>query len=155
MFPKELSKLVNKYKISELRYLREETIYYGMDHYVLYRQNIYKGKDKKIRGLQRHYFPSGIVSTEEYYKDGKRNGEYKEWFSNRILAKEGIFKDGNLDGEYKEWWYNGKLKTKCSKKNGVFHGLCESWKLNGELLQEIMFSNGVKESPKFNVLDME
>lgn len=79
-------------------------------------------KNGKLEGIQKSYFENGNIQTEDEYKNDKRNGQYKGYSSNGNLYVEYTFIDDKKNGPFALYYKSGKLKEKGTYKDDVVHG---------------------------------
>jgi len=75
-----------------------EVSYYGEKHIKLM-QEYHKDKPD---GVEKRYYPSGILLDYTLWKDGKINGEYYHYSPNGHLERKGRYDEDRFDGS---WYY--------------------------------------------------
>ena len=97
-------------------------------------------KNGKLEGIQKSYFENGKIQTEDEYKNDKRNGQYKGYSSNGNLYVEYTFIDDKKNGPFALYYKSGKKKG--TYKDDVVHGRVSFFEEDGTLSMEVEFKNG-------------
>ena len=61
-------------------------------------------------GVEKTYFPSGIVELEYETSEGVRHGRFRRYHENGVLACETHYANGVRNGQYKFWYENGQIE---------------------------------------------
>jgi antitoxin component YwqK of YwqJK toxin-antitoxin module len=94
-------------------------------------------KSKPFTGEAIAFYPTGIMSTSQYFIKGKRSNTLKKWFENGVLSFEAHYLEGQLHGENKSWWSNGKLRSQNFYIEGKTEGVSTSWYSSGEKFKKM------------------
>ncbi|GAG30060.1 unnamed protein product, partial [marine sediment metagenome] len=88
-------------------------------------------------GVVREYYESEQPKVEMNYKKGKRKDKDidKSYYVSDNLKSEEYLKDGKLDGIGKQSYKNGELKADENYKSEEQEGLAKLYYKNGELLK--------------------
>lgn len=65
-------------------------------------------KDSILDGECRYFYDSGKLLKSEVYKQGVKNGPFTEYYENGKMKAEGTYLGDEKDGDYKAWFENGK-----------------------------------------------
>ena len=142
--PKELSKIVSKYRGKYLKIAHSQKIeikaYSGEKFHGIF---LYKEKGKE--GLHRIWRPNQILIAELYFKNDKRQGSSKEFYLSGALKVSKTFKDNKLDGTFEFFYETGEKKYTMSYKNGEADGNIELWYKDGKPSDIYNMKNGKKD----------
>jgi len=72
---------------------------------------------------QKFYYPSGVLSSEGYMKNGKPDGYWKTYHENGIIKSEGNRKNFELDSLWKFYNEEGKSILEVNYLNGLKQGV--------------------------------
>lgn len=96
-------------------------------------------EEKENSIINKEYYRSGILKSEESYSRVEENGEYhvygniKDYYSNGNLESEGTTVDSLYHGEYKKYYSNGALEYERTYENGKELNNFKFYKENGKL----------------------
>jgi len=101
---------------------------------------LYKGKP--FNGEAVGFYPTGIMSTSQFFLKGKRSGVLKKWFPDGLLSFEAHYLLGQLHGENKSWWSNGNIRSQNFYIEGKTEGVSTSWYSSGEKFKKMNYVAG-------------
>lgn len=96
-------------------------------------------EEKENSIINKEYYRSGILKSEESYSRVEENGEYhvygniKDYYSNGNLESEVTTVDSLYHGEYKKYHSNGALEHERTYENGKALNNFKFYKENGKL----------------------
>lgn len=96
-------------------------------------------EEKENSIINKEYYRSGVLKSEESYSRVEENGEYhvygniKDYYSNGNLESEVTTVDSLYHGEYKKYHSNGVLEHERTYKNGKGLNNFKFYKENGKL----------------------
>lgn len=96
-------------------------------------------EEKENSIINKEYYRSGILKSEESYSQVEENGEYhvygniKDYYSNGNLESEVTTVDSLYHGEYKKYHSNGALEHERTYENGKALNNFKLYKENGKL----------------------
>ena len=164
LFPRELQKLVRKYKgtITILSCTLKTD-----DHAAQYAKAFVIRKPYK-HGLYRKIFtenalnldmeeedgklidgyatslrvPYKSLREERYYNHGKKNGLLRIWFYTGEIALEFGYKDGYMNGQGRNWYKTGQLATETTYKKDMKEGIYKEWYSDGKMKKQSNYKDG-------------
>ena len=71
--------------------------------------NLSAKEDEVKNGVQKTYYPNGVLWLELTYKNGKLEGIQKSYFENGKIQTEDEYKNDKRNGQYKGYSSNGNL----------------------------------------------
>jgi antitoxin component YwqK of YwqJK toxin-antitoxin module len=95
-----------------------------------------------VNGVVKEYSESGVILSENSYRDGKKNGIAKGYFDSGALMIERYFKDGEVVGVVKVYYESGVLAREQPFKDGKLNGEVKEYSESGALKQSILFKDG-------------
>ena len=132
----------------------------------------YLKKDSSLfSGVYVAHHPTGLIKSENSYKDGIKHGPHKRWdsdghikseenFKNKrmhgafrsffmvkngikpnTMRKERFYKDGEKDSTHTAWYSNGNLKSIEQYNMGIIVGVGKLFHENGQLFTEMHFDS--------------
>lgn len=100
-------------------------------------------KNGKLEGKQKAYFEDGKIQTEDEYINDKRNGLYKGYSSNGKLYVEYTFIDDKKNGPFSYYYKSGAIREKGNFKDDLPEGVISFYEEeDGSIYMEIEFKNG-------------
>jgi antitoxin component YwqK of YwqJK toxin-antitoxin module len=69
-------------------------------------------------GIEREYYPSGVLSQEGRYVNGKEEGVWKDYFPNGAIKQYGNYRNGVLADSAITYYSSGRVKEKVMVRNG-------------------------------------
>lgn len=106
-------------------------------------------KNGKLEGKQKSYFENGNIQTEDEYKNDKRNGQYKGYSSNGKLYVEYTFIDDKKNGPFSYYYKSGAIREKGNFKDDLPEGVISFYEEeDGSIYMEIEFKKGTPISGK-------
>jgi len=101
--------------------------------------------DKKKEGDWLIYNESGILVSEEQYKNDTANGVWKLYNYSGSLVKETPYVMGHIHGLQKEYFENGNLKRGISFKMDTVNGSTEIYFPDGKIRIEGFYNMGLQD----------
>lgn len=93
--------------------------------------NLSAKQDNIKNGVEKTYYPNGVLWLELTYKNGKLEGIQKSYFENGKIQTEEDYINDKRNGLYKGYSSNGKLYVEYTfiddKKNGPFALYIRGW----------------------------
>lgn len=93
-------------------------------------------------GVEKAFYPNGILKYEISYRYGKKDGVSKLFFSDGKLNSEISFRDNQKDGMEKIFYNDGKLKSEINYRNNKKNGFEKLFYSNGRIRSEIEYRDG-------------
>lgn len=97
-------------------------------------------KDQNGYHITKHYYKSGRLAYEEYFKNDMPHGLSKGYYENGTLKWEGNFEDSYPRIE-RHYYPNGKLKEEWVYKYGTWDSTVRHYTQNGDLKYEEIREN--------------
>ncbi len=95
-----------------------------------------------ITGVIKEFSDSGIVLSENSYKNGKKDGVAKGYFDSGTLMIERHFKKGEVVGVVKVYYESGGLAREQPFKDGKLNGVVKEYSESGALQRETLYKEG-------------
>ena len=94
---------------------------------------LYSGTYKDGNGLLQTWYPSGVLKSECYFKNGQPVGVLKRYYENgQIDAIIRLDDEGQTNGPYQHWYPNGQLAFQTEYGAGLAH-TDKRWDAEGHL----------------------
>lgn len=104
-------------------------------------------------GLQKEWYETGELKSEQEMKDGKRNGASRGWFRNGQMKYDIYYKNHLQQGSDKEWYETGKPLRSAEYINNEINGRLVTYWPNGQLRRIDIYDMGtLKEGLCFDSL---
>ena len=142
---------IERYKDEKLE--REQLSWYPLSRYPsgqLSTKEFYKGGEKE--GEEICWWDNGQLMSKSFYKEGKQEGEQLIWYRNGQLESKKFYKDGKEEGEELRWYSTGQLFSKKFYKEGKFEGEHLEWYSTGQLLSKEFYNNGIRVNKVSNTI---
>lgn len=103
-------------------------------------------------GIERKYFPEGVLAEERFYTKGRKSGIHKAWWKKDHLKFVYHFNDNGLyHGNLKEWFNSGQLRKDFNYKNGKETGAQKFWSSSGKIRANYV----VKKGERFGLIGLK
>jgi len=132
----------NTFKLSERILYKDQKLFSGkLRRFNGQIEKIIEYKNGLKQGVERHFYPSGILFKEQFYREGKPIGNHREWFKNGKKKRLTQFKNGQHHGDYIHWYDNGQVYIYTKYDNGQIQGH-KLWRKNGRIYANYVYKNG-------------
>lgn len=100
-------------------------------------------------GLEREYYPNGVLFGLSYYKEGNMVDTVRRWHETGLLFQQyQLDEESKRHGAFLEWNEEGKLVVKGQFIRDQRHGIWQGFYPNGKLQYEGMYNDsGLAEGP--------
>lgn len=95
-----------------------------------------------FNGVQKSYYASGQVQTQQEIKDGKINDYVKEYYPSGKLAFFQEMKNGDISGDVKAYYEDGTLKGLTHYVKNYQDGISQEFYPSGKLKEEVAYIDG-------------
>ncbi|MDA0972319.1 MAG: hypothetical protein O2867_01165 [Bacteroidetes bacterium] len=102
----------------------------------------------KKSGVERVYFPTGILAEELYWKEDLRHGPWNQFFEDGKPYLKGNFVNDVYDGEMTFYFPNGKKEIYGKCVNGMREGTWWYYNKDGSVRNQMLYRRGEVEKEK-------
>ena len=109
---------------------------------ILFVEGLYDIRDGKIGAWKYYSKKSGVLESEEIYKDYLIDGIYTSYYANGEVQEKAEYKSGKLDGYSVRFYPNGSIKSQGYFKEDNAQGQWEYYYVDGTLQEKNYFHKG-------------
>lgn len=109
---------------------------------IIYKNGVSYLNNEPFSGECFSYYQTGIIRSNQKYKNGLDDGEWNFFHPNAKLETQSFFKNGKRIGDWRYYFYNGNIKQESFYTNtGAKTGVWLIYNEKGDTIKKINHNN--------------